>query len=133
MSWKGLLKVQFNCHLEGNTLKTWDRFGVQGFIKSETSNVLFPQLEGYKSGKQQRQEWPHLLSLPMSHEKICISHLCNLGSVLLEVPVPQGGTLFLEDTARVPLNYQLWLPQGTLDSLCTETSRQMEELPLWQG
>ena len=47
----------------------------------------------------------------------------TVGSAELEVQVPRGSTLFLEDISRVPLNYSLYLLPGHLDSLYPGTSR----------
>lgn len=54
-----------------------------------------------------KQKWPHL-----PHDDPMLPVPSTQGMTGLPVIVPKEGTLLLEDTERIPLNYKPWPPPG---------------------
>ena len=78
---KGHLRCNSAAALK-ETLKGWG-LTLQSAVELLNQRPLmccFPILKG-SVWKTTKPGWPYLLFLPGSHEDICISHLCNLGSM----------------------------------------------------
>lgn len=69
-----------------------------------------------------KQEWLHLLSLPMTWVILYFPSQ-QPGLHIIEGPGFLQGCTLPEDTARVPPNYKLWLLPEHFGTLCPGTNR----------
>lgn len=97
--------------------------GYSVVIKPETSMVLCPQLEDYKS-QVGWQKSGLIYNTPNNFLlEACVLPAVQVHTRLAKVLVPKGGILFLGATARVPSATRNGCHQGILCSLCPGACR----------